>query len=391
MKKIIIIFIGGYLPGCKYGGPVTSIENFTNQFHEWFDIRIICSDHDFKEAKRYPDIHEGWNRVGHAQVYYTNEKYYNIKYFHDIIKEFTDNIALFYLSGIYYIKMNYAAIILGRKLNIPVLLAPRGDLMKNTITMKSKRKMIKKLVFLAICRYSNLFHDIYFQSTSDEETSGLHHYLGIKDQMIFQLPNMPVMKHERVGYRKMKNQLRVVFISRIMVKKNPKLALEAIKNISDEYNVTFDLFGPKEDPEYWMECSALIDNINKTRSNIQVSYRGSLDPMTAKTIYSSYDCFLFPTASENYGHVIVESLFSGCPVIISRGTTPFDDCHERAGFVAELDNPREFTLYMEKIARMDETQYNSICEKLSIYIEEKFQTDKLRQEYLNMLTKITGE
>ena len=85
-------------------------------------VRIICSDHDFKETKRYPGIHEGWNRVGHAQVYYTNEKYYNIKDFHDIIKEFTDNIALFYLSGIYYIKMNYAAIILGRKHNIPVLI-----------------------------------------------------------------------------------------------------------------------------------------------------------------------------------------------------------------------------------------------------------------------------
>lgn len=391
MKRIIVIFIGGYLPGQKYGGPVTSLENFTNQLHECFDIRIICSDHDFKDARRYPDIHEGWNRVGHAQVYYTNERNYNSKAFYDIIKNFAEDIALFYLSGIYYIKMNYAAIALGRNLNIPILLAPRGDLMKNTITMKSKKKMIKKLVFLAFCHYSNLFHDIYFQSTSDEETRGLHHYLGIKDQMIFQLPNMPVMKHERVGYRKEKDQLRVVFISRIMVKKNPKVALEAIKNISDKYNIIFDLFGPKEDPEYWKECSTLIDNINKTRSNIQVSYKGSLDPMGAKTIYSGYDCFIFPTASENYGHVIVESLFSGCPVIISRGTTPFDDCHEKAGFIADLDNPSEFTLYLEEIAGMDETQYNNICKKLNDYIEVKFQTDKLKREYLDMIAKIMGE
>ena len=219
MKKTIVIFIGGYLPGKKYGGPVTSIENFINQLHEWFNIKVICNDHDFKETERYKEIQNGWNRVGYADVFYTNEKKYSSGQFCKIIKDFADNIAMFYLSGIYYIKMNYAAIKLGRMLNIPVVLAPRGDLMKNTISMKSKRKMMKKFVFLAICRYTKLFRGVYFQSTSDEETRGIRHYLDINDSVIYQLPNLPVIKHERINYKKEKNSLKIVFISRLMVKK----------------------------------------------------------------------------------------------------------------------------------------------------------------------------
>ena len=305
--KTIVIFIGGYLPGKKYGGPVTSLENFTNQLHDNYDIRIICSDHDFKETNRYKGITDGWNQVGFAKVFYTNERDYSEEKFYEIIKDFSNDVVMFYLSGIYYIKMNYAAIRLARKLSIPILLAPRGDLMKNSITMKSKAKMIKKLTFLTLCKYANLFKGVYFQSTSDEETDGLHKYLAITDNRIFQIPNMPVMKHERTNYIKKENEIRIVFISRLMVKKNPLLALKAVQSIDDKYKVQFDLFGPKEDEEYWQECSTLIDTINSTKKNIEVSYKGALDPQAAKRVYDAYDCFLFPTRSENYGHVIVEA------------------------------------------------------------------------------------
>ncbi|MEE0040551.1 MAG: glycosyltransferase family 4 protein [Blautia sp.] len=389
--KTIVIFIGGYLPGKKYGGPVTSLENFTNQLHDNYDIRIICSDHDFKENDRYKGITDGWNQVGFAKVFYTNERDYNEEKFHEIIKDFSNDIVMFYLSGIYYIKMNYAAIRLARKLSIPVLLAPRGDLMKNSITMKSKAKMIKKLTFLMFCKCTNLFKDIYFQSTSDEETDGLHKYLAISDNQIFQMPNMPVMKHERTNHIKKEDEIRIVFISRLMVKKNPLLALKAVQNIDDKYKVQFDLFGPKEDEEYWQECSTLIDTINSTKKNIEVTYKGALDPQAAKRVYDTYDCFLFPTRSENYGHVIVEALFSGCPVVLSKGTTPFDDCSNRGGYIADLSRITEFTKHLENIAKMNQEEYQGLALKLQEYVDEKFQVEKLKSDYIDMIEKISGE
>lgn len=389
--KTIVIFIGGYLPGKKYGGPVTSLENFTNQLHDNYDIRIICSDHDFKETDRYKSITDGWNQVGFAKVFYTNERDYSEEKFYEIIKAFSNDVVMFYLSGIYYIKMNYAAIRLARKLSMPVLLAPRGDLMKNSITMKSKAKMFKKLTFLTLCKCTNLFKGVYFQSTSDEETDGLHKYLAITDNQIFQMPNMPVMKHERTNHIKKEDEIRIVFISRLMVKKNPLLALRAVQNIDDKYKVQFDLFGPKEDEEYWQECSTLIDTINSTKKNIEVTYKGALDPQAAKRVYDTYDCFLFPTRSENYGHVIVEALFSGCPVVLSKGTTPFDDCSNRGGYIADLSGITEFTKHLENIAKMNQEEYQGLALKLQEYVDEKFQVEKLKSDYIDMIEKISGE
>ena len=63
MKKIMV-FIGGYLPGEKYGGPVSSISNFVELMGDDYEIRIVCSNHDFKETTPYPNIKSGWNRVG---------------------------------------------------------------------------------------------------------------------------------------------------------------------------------------------------------------------------------------------------------------------------------------------------------------------------------------
>lgn len=385
MKETIVIFIGGYLPGKKYGGPVTSLENFTNQLHDLYDIRIICSDHDFKDPNPYKEIKEGWNQVGFAKVFYTNEKAYSSNKFREIIKEFSDNIIMFYLSGIYYIKMNYAAINLGRQLNIPVLLAPRGDLMKNTIAMKSKIKMMKKLSFLAFCRATNLFKGVYFQSTSIEETTGLKKYLGIQQSRIFEIENLPVMPRLKKNIQKERYHLKILFISRLMVKKNPLFALEVVSNISDEYQITFDLYGPTEDQAYWDKCKSKIDEINQRKANIKVVYRGSLNPQQAKLVYGNYDCFLFPTISENYGHVIVESMFSDCPVILSKGTTPWDDYNLNGGYVCDLKNSYDFTQALEEIADMNSDEYKELLQMNRKYIEHKFNVTKLKQQYLNVI------
>ena len=58
--------------------------------------------------------------------------------------------------------------------------------------------------------------------------------------------------------------------------------------------------------------------------------------------FSGYDAFLFPTFSENYGHVIVEALSVGTLVIIS-DRTPWNDVEESGvGWAIALDNTIKF-------------------------------------------------
>lgn len=388
MNKTIVIFIGGYLPGQKYGGPVTSLENFANHLHKEFDIKIVCNDHDFKETSKYTTIHSGWNKVGNAEVYYLDEKEYSENTFSEILEPLKNTLAMFYLSSIYYISMNLPAIKLGRKYGVSVLLAPRGDLMKNSISMKSWHKKLKKLAYLKACRYTNIFNGVFFQSTSDEETIGLKKYLGIEKERIFQIENFPVIPTPKDVIKKKQDNVKVLFISRLMVKKNPRLAIEAISQVSDKFQVIFDIYGPTEDESYWKECETLISAINQTRSNIQVTYKGSLSPQQAKKIYKSYDCMIFPTISENYGHVIVEAMFSDCPVILSRGTTPWDDYDSNGGFICDLSCTDQFTQALEKVAEMNTDEYKDLLRKNREYIKKKFNVDKLKKEYLHMINEL---
>lgn len=389
MKKTIVVFIGGYLPGKKYGGPVTSIENFVNQLCNEYNMKIICNNHDLNEKEKYRNIQDGWNKVGNADVYYIKEKDYTAKKFEKIIAPFKDDIIMFYLSGIYYIKMNYNAIKLSKKLNIPVVLAPRGDLMKNTISMKSRIKKIKKLVFLKLCKGFSIFKGIYFQATSEEERDGLYNYLNINKNRVFLIPNLPMVKKLKNNYFKKKNSLRILFISRLMVKKNPLFALNVVGDISDRFDIQFDLYGPKEDMEYWEKCVEKINEINSNKKNIKVSYKGCLNTVEAKNIYQEYECFLFPTISENYGHVIVEAMLSDCPVVLSANTTPWDDYNNNGGYVIPLDKPELFTKNLENIASMSNQEYYELIRLNRKYIENKFRIEELIDSYRAMINLVS--
>jgi hypothetical protein len=86
-------------------------------------------------------------------------------------------------------------------------------------------------------------------------------------------------------------------------------------------SATFDIYGPKEDESYWKECEEAIKGLPV---NIVVNYKGVLSHDEIHRTFCQYDAFLFPTQSENYGHVIVEALVTNCVPII-RDQTPWTD------------------------------------------------------------------
>ena len=72
---------------------------------------------------------------------------------------------------------------------------------------------------------------------------------------------------------------------------------------------------------------------------------------------------LLPTKHENFGHVIVESWQSGCPVIISDNTPWRNLKSKKIGF--DINNSDAYG-YIEAInffAEMDEFEFNSWSEK----------------------------
>lgn len=199
--------------------------------------------------------------------------------------------------------------------------------------------------YLFFARHLGFYKGAWFHATSDDEFEGLEHYIGAPTDRISYVRNIPVMPEDyRVDYEKKSGEIRMVFISRIHEVKNLKFAVKVAAKVKN-YKVVFDVYGPKESQDYWNECEEIGKN---APSNVTLNYCRVLTPDEVGNTFKKYDCFLFPTINENYGHVIAESLANGCPVILSKGTTPWDDLDNVAGYVCDLRDEDAFVAAIGK-------------------------------------------
>ena len=379
MKKRIAIFIGGYLPAKKYGGPVTSIANLVENLCDDFDFYIISNDHEFQETERLSGIKQGWNKVGNGKVLYLRESEYSYRRFTSILDKVKADMV--YLSSVFYYQMNFPAIRAANRLGIPIILAPRGELCEGAM----KIGKTKKEIFLCIERTSKIFKNTYFQATSEDEETAIKKYLKISNDRIFNLPNMACKVSLSNIEPKSDDCLRLVYISRLVRKKNVLFAIQQIKKCKTK--IRFDIYGPIEDKEYWEECKFELADCP---DNVIIEYRGAISPGESVSVFKKYNIFVFPTLSENYGHVIAEALAAGCHLIVSKGTTPWDDIHDHGGYALSLNDGDSWSKTIDFISRMNEDDYLSFNQALHKYVETKLLNDDLNNSYIDMFSKVMG-
>ncbi len=369
-KKIrILVFNDYYFPATDVGGPITSINNAVNALFDTFDFFIEAYNHNFSDNVPFKGIDtERWYSINHAQIMYHRDGVLDFNYKN--MEKFIDEVnpSIMWFSGLLMPNKLHNAIRIGEKKGIAVLISPRGEASPDRMKIKGYKKYPYATLISLIGIYKK--KNVYFHTTSEDEIIGLKKYFHINKEQITMVPNIGVLAQQRfIEEKKQKDVIRAMFISRIHEVKNLDYAIEVFSKL--KCNGQFDIYGPLESVDYWNKCQQLIQN---APSNITIRYCGKINPIDVANIYQRYDCFLFPTKNENYGHVIAESLANGCPVILSKGTTPWDDIDGKAGFVCNLQNPNEFVLALEKIANMDDDELNEFRKSILDYYTKK--TDK---------------
>lgn len=367
----ILIIMGGFFPGKKYGGPPVSVDNFCTLMGDKYECYIVTHNHDMDEEEIYSDINEGWNLRDNAKVLYLSNQEYCYKVFRSIAKSIEPDYL--YLQGLFQ-ECIFPCLRLAKELNIKVMLAPRGELCVGAF-----KKKYKKIPYIICLKALGLLKHIEYQSTSEEETGAIMRYLGASPERIHFLTNIPSIPHSLSTWRRKEQGAgRFIFISRIVRKKNLISAISFFKGIKGQ--VLFDIYGPIEDEQYWKECESLIIQMD---SNIEIKYKGIIPHDAIHDTFTQYDSFLFPTFSENYGHVIAEALLAGCIPIIS-DQTPWTDLNETsAGWALPLDSINRFKDAIQSIVNMDE---ETICQKrrlLNSYTEDKLQIATLKKKYID--------
>lgn len=369
----ILVIMEGFFPGKKYGGPPVSVDNFCSLMkeHECF---IVTLNHDLGDWNIYSDINNGWNNRGNCKVLYVSDEEYGKAIFEKVIMEIDPDVL--YLQGLFQSCVR-PCLHLAKKHNIPVLLAPRGELCAGALNIKKW----KKLPYIKVIKAIGLVKNIHWQSTSEEETEAIGKMMKVEATHIHRLDNIPsIPKKEYPRREKKAGEGRFVFLSRIHPKKNLLSAIKYFRGIEDK--AWFDIYGPIEDGDYWKQCQ---EEIKRLPENVKVEYKGLVDHDHVHEVFSQYDAFLFPTLSENYGHVIAESLIVGTPVIISDQTPWQNLAVAGVGWDISLNNEEGFKRSIHSIINSNADW----AEKCVNYVKEKNNITRLSEDYNSVFSIIS--
>jgi glycosyltransferase involved in cell wall biosynthesis len=386
MKKIkILSFVGYYLPGYKSGGPIRTMSNMVNRLGDVFNFSIVTSDSDLGDSTPYRNVKiNKWNNLGKETVYYISRENYTLFRIHTIINTTDHNII--YLNSLFSPIFTLKPLLL-RLFHLvprkPWVLAPRGELSPGALRLKHFRKTI----FLTIARAVGLYSNIIWQASSEYEKNEILKWFGSVAK-VYIAPNIPFLSKKTLKVKKnidkKVGRLRIVFLSRISPKKNLAGALKMLRGLEGEISIS--IFGPIEDKIYWKTCQRLMNDLPQ---NIKATYCGIVKHDKVRGIMESHELFLFPTLGENYGHVIVEALSAGCPILIS-DQTPWRDMEKYGvGWDIPLDGMTRFKETLQYVIFMNRKEYSKMSVNAQEYglNVEKDETviDQNRQLFFNQL------
>jgi glycosyltransferase involved in cell wall biosynthesis len=382
----ILVPLDTYLPGYKAGGPIRSIANMVEALGDELSFRVITLDRDLGDQVPFPDITTNcWATEASARVMYLEPGLRGFMRTYAMFRSLDGNTVV-YLNSVFGRRFSILPILMHYfKLCKPrcIVLAPRGGFSPGALGLKR----LKKLLYLRISRWLGIYDNLIWHACNDLEKMNILNTFpgaiaadiatfmdgrisgGHRDRasLVVTAPEIAIARESRHDRPPKKaGQLRLLFVSRISRMKNLSGALQMLQGVSG--NVTFDIYGPAEDAEYWEECQCLIAALPDT---IRVQYHGALEHDQVAKVFREHELFLFPTLGEGYGHVIYESLAAGCPVLIS-DQTPWRNLQvEGAGQDIPLNEPDRFREALQSFVDLDTESYLAYSKNTTSYLNRR--------------------
>jgi glycosyltransferase involved in cell wall biosynthesis len=376
----ILVFLPNYLPGYKAGGILKTISNTVDHLGFINEFKIVTRDRDLGDKKAYDNIIiDQWNKIGKNNILYLSPKNITILSLSGILRD--NKFDIIYLNSFFDTVFTLKIFLLtfftkykGKR----IIIAPRGELCSGCLSIKP----LKKHFYIFLIKKLFKLDSFIWQASSNFEKIDIQNILNLESKNIKIALDLP--KKEIIDYNfnyKRNEVLSIVFLSRITREKNLDYALDILSKVKRP--VIFDIYGTKEDISYWVKCESII---KKLPENIIVQYRGNLQPNLVANILCKYDCFFLPSKGENYGHVIIESLTAGTPVLISN-LTPWQNLDiDEMGWDIDLHNKQGFVDILESIHYKDVIDREIIAKKIITGINKRIINASILKDNLELFT-----
>lgn len=312
-----------YTPAYRGGGPIRTISAMVAVHGERHDFDVLTSNGDWGVVEPLPVPTDTWVDVGSAKVWYAGRRSPRSRW-SGLVAVRRRRPDVLYLNGVFPFVMSIIPLLLHRLRFFgpaQVVLAPRGEFGSGAFALKSW----KKRGYLTIAGWLGWYDRVTWHASSDLEAAEIRQVFP--QARVLVRPNeveLPTVAPSRVGREP--GPLRLVFLSRLAPKKGLGLLLEALAQVTAP--VCLDVYG-SGDPSYVVHCE---DEAQRLPGTVTVRFHGPVEPAQVAGVFAGHDAFAFPTAHENFGHVIAESLAAGCPVLLP-DVTPWTPVIERGGGV----------------------------------------------------------
>lgn len=358
-----LIVTGYFLPGTNGGGPVNSIKNIIENVDGDFDIITNSTDVGSKIKYKGINFNRWINKENYRIKYLNNNKFWNIL---KTVKR--NNYSIIYINSLFskFSIMFYIASLFS---STQIIIAPRGELNSNALSMKS----IKKRAFILLFKLLNKIKRYKFHATSINEQKDIKKVLKSNSVLISNLPSN--IKISNRTYKKTVGKLKIMMVARVNKMKNIHFAIQSISELEAD-NIVLDIYGPLEDSEYLNYCKNI-----KIKRNIHVNFMGSKSKNELNQLYNNYDLFYLPTLGENYGHAIIESIQNYLPVLISNNT-PWRNLEKKEiGFDYSLDEFDKFREVLQNLVNSGNDYYNEKFIGFNKFLKEELEIDKNIKNY----------
>ncbi len=380
MKKLLIM-ASLFWPQKNSGGPPVSIMNLVQSVQHEFEIYIIANNHELNDNKPLPGIAEGWNEFSFGKAWYVPHGQHTVRHISALIRQVQPDVIY---QNSFFSYNDLLPVLLYKKRNpqVRVVVAPRGEFYPE----RFRRGHTKKSWYCRVLRASRLLSDVYFQGTGEDECNQVACHLGVPGSHLLNIQNLSVVGTvAHTAIKKEPGQLTLAYIARIHPTKNTLQAIRWLGQVGG--NITYNLYGPIEDEEYWRQCQEAIKDLPNT---VRVAYRGVVDHTVIAQILADSHAYYMPTAGENFGHSIVESLLVGRPVVIS-DQTPWNDVNGKGGYVCPIGDGDSFASALNRLCEMGQSEYDTLCTGAKTYIEQKLNTQETVSKYIKAFDGTAAE
>jgi glycosyltransferase involved in cell wall biosynthesis len=360
-RPIVLTACDYYLPGYRGGGPIRTLAGIVDHLGDELLFKVITRNRDLGEGTPYRDVPVNvWQALGPSQVLYLPSDRLSFRAMRRLISSTRHDVL--YLNSFFSVPFTIIPLLL-RRLGLiprrPVIVAPRGELAAGALALKSGRKR----AYTALFKRLLVTRDVVWQASGPNEEQDIKRSLGDR-QRVSVASDLAVVTETSITDRveKLPGRLRLLFVSRISPMKNLDGALAMLRDMSGD--VVLSIYGPLEDREYWSRCVALMAELPP---NIKAHYGGVARPDQVGGLMSENDLLLLPTLGENFGHVILEALASGCPVLISDRTRWRGLEEAGVGWDVPLDRSERFGEILRYCLAADAVTWRGLSERARNY------------------------